>query len=75
MVLQGKMGSYDGVKTKLGQVVAQLDAQIKKVANNKNAVNGLQKKKLQANHYLNDLAFKMWAQAFNMYDIRLMPCD
>jgi len=75
MVLQGKMGSYDGVKTRMRQMVAQLDAQIKKVANNKQAVNGLQKKKFEANHYMNDLAFKMWAQAFNMYDIRLMPCE
>ena len=75
MVLDGKMGSYDGVKTRLGKVVAQLNAQIKKVANNKKAVNGLQKMKLHANHYKNDLAFKMWAQDFNMYDIRLMPCE
>lgn len=75
MVLQGKMGSYDGVKTRLRQVVAQLDAQIKKVANNKKAVNGLQNMKLKANHFLNDLAFKMWTEAFNMYDIRLMACD
>lgn len=48
MVLQGKMGSYVGVHARLTKVVAQLNAQMKKVANNKQAVNGLQQVKRRA---------------------------
>merc|ERR1712046_280125 len=70
MVMTGKMGSYEGVQKRLKQVVKDLGAQITKAKNDKKAVNGLERMKLKANHFLNDLAYKMWSQDFNMYEIR-----
>lgn len=74
MILQGKMGSFDGVSDKLAGVIKQLDEQIKKNANNAKTLNGLKGLKKRANYFKNDLQFKRWDQSFNMYQIRLMPC-